>query len=102
MGIAVLDSGRTFSTLKFDWDSAKNTGNEAKHGLGLASATSIWNGPFVTLPSKNPIELRHLAIGIIEGRHWTVVFTHRGDAIRLISARRSRENEKAIYEKFID
>lgn len=99
--MAALDSGHTFSTLKFDWDSAKNAGNEAKHGLSLASAISIWNAPVVTLPSKNPIEPRHLAIGTIEGRHWTVVLTHRGDAIRLISARRSRENGKTIYEKFI-
>ena len=87
--------------MKFDWDPAKNVGNEAKHGLSLSSATAIWTGPVVTLPSKNPTEPRQLAIGVIEGRHWTVVFTLRGDVCRLISARRSREDEKAIYEETI-
>jgi uncharacterized protein len=74
-------------------------GNEAKHGKSLESATAIWSGPVVTLPSKNPGEPRQLAIGTIEGMHWTVVFTPRGNVIRLISARRSLENEKAIDEK---
>jgi hypothetical protein len=101
LGLALLENGRTFSTVKFDWDPIKDGGNEAKHGKSLESATSIWSGPVVTLPSKNPGELRQLAIGTIEGIHWTVVFTPRGDVIRLISARRSRENEKAIYEKTV-
>ena len=87
--------------MKFDWDPAKNVGNEAKHGLSLSSATAMWSGPIVTLPSKNPIEHRQLAIGVIGGRHWTVVFTLRGDVLRLISARRSREDEKTIYEKTV-
>jgi uncharacterized DUF497 family protein len=87
--------------VKFGWDPVKNVGNEAKHGLSLSSATAMWSGPIVTLPSKNPIEPRQLAIGIIEGRHWTVVFTLRGDVLRLISARRSREDEKKIYENTV-
>jgi uncharacterized DUF497 family protein len=96
-----LDNEHTVSTANFAWDPVKNVGNEAKHGLSLSSATTIWSGPIVTLPSKNPTESRQLAIGIIDGRHWTVVFTLRGDVIRLISARRSRENEKQIYEKTV-
>lgn len=96
-----LDNERTFSTVKFDRDPVKNVGNEVKHGLTLSSATAIWSGPIVTLPSKNPTESRQLAIGVIEGRHWTVVFTLRGDILRLISGRRSRENEKTIYKKTI-
>jgi len=87
--------------VKFDWDPVKNAGNEAKHGLSLSSAAAIWSGLIVTLPSKNPTEPRQLAIGIIEGRHWTVVFTLRGDVLRLISARRSRKDEKAIYEETV-
>jgi uncharacterized DUF497 family protein len=85
----------------FEWDPIKNVGNEAKHGLSLSAASAIWSGSVVTLPSKNPTEPRQLAIGTIEGRHWTVVFTIRGDIFRLISARRSRENEKEFYEKTI-
>ncbi len=91
----------TLSKVKFDWDSAKSASNEAEHGLSLASASALWVGPVVTLPSKHPGELRHLAIGLIEGRHWTVVYAPRGDSFRLISARRSRENEKNLFKTLL-
>ncbi len=87
--------------MNFDWDPAKSASNEAKHGLSLASASSLWTGPVVTLPSKQPGELRHLAIGLIGGRHWTVVYAPRGNRFRLISARRSRENEKVLFKQFL-
>ena len=89
------------SRVNFDWDSAKSESNEAKHGLSLSGAAAIWNGPVVTLPSRHSGEPRHLAIGLIEGRHWTVIYTPRGDTFRLISARRSRKNEKDIFKKLI-
>lgn len=91
---------RTFSKLIFDWDPAKSARNEAKHGLSLADATALWAGPVVTLPSKHPGEMRHLAIGLIEGRHWTVIYAPRNDRFRLISARRSRPDEKILFELF--
>jgi len=87
--------------VNFDWDPAKSASNEAKHGLSLASASALWAGPVVTLPSKHPGELRHLAIGLIEGRHWTVVYAPRGNRLRLISARRSRENEKTLFQNLL-
>lgn len=87
--------------MNFDWDPAKSAKNEAKHGLSLASAMVLWTGPVVTLPSKRPGELRHLAIGLIDGRHWTVVYAPRDACFRLISARRSRENEKALFQKLV-
>jgi len=46
-------------------------------------------------------KLRHLAIGLIEGRHWTVVYAPRGDNFRPISARRSRQNEKILFQKLV-
>jgi uncharacterized DUF497 family protein len=91
----------TISKVNFDWDPAKSASNEAKHGISLASASALWAGPVVVLPSKHPGELRHLAIGLIEGHYWTVVYALRGDRLRLISARRSRDNEKALYKRFL-
>ena len=87
--------------MNFDWDPAKSASNEAKHGLSLAAASALWAGPVVTLPSKHPGELRHLAIGLIEGRHWTVVYAPRGNRLRLISARRSRQNEKTLFRQLL-
>jgi len=88
--------------VNFDWDPAKSASNEAKHGLSLAAACVLWQGPVVILPSKNSGEMRHLAIGLIEGRHWTVVYALRVDHFRLISARRSRTNEKALFQELVD
>jgi len=87
--------------VKFEWDPAKSASNEAKHGMSLEAAASLWIGPVISIPSKRPGELRQLAIGRIEGSSWTVVYTPRGDGFRLISARRSRKNEKAIYEELL-
>ena len=41
---------------------------------------------------------RYLIIGRIDGKHWSGVITYRSDAIRIISVRRSRVEEIAIYE----
>lgn len=91
----------TESKWSFDWDPSKSASNAAKHGLSLAAATALWAGPVVTLPSKRPGEMRHLAIGLIEGRHWTVVYAPRANSLRLISARRSRQNEKVLFENLV-
>ena len=40
-----------------------------------------------------------MAIGQYQNKSWTVVFAQRGGKIRIISARRSRDEEVAYYEK---
>jgi uncharacterized DUF497 family protein len=97
--LASLEIVSTFSRWNFDWDPAKNAGNEAKHGISLARASVIWEGPVVVMPSNHPGEPRHLAIGLIDGRHWTVIYAARGDRLRLISARRSRDDEKILFRR---
>jgi uncharacterized DUF497 family protein len=39
-----------------------------------------------------------LVLGMIDGKHWSAVITYRQERIRLISVRRSRDEEVAIYE----
>jgi uncharacterized DUF497 family protein len=39
-----------------------------------------------------------LVIGRIKSKHWSAVVTRRDDRTRLISVRRSRNEEVAIYE----
>jgi uncharacterized DUF497 family protein len=36
---------------------------------------------------------------MIEGRHWTAFFTLRGEAIRIISVRRARDDEVEAYDR---
>ena len=85
--------------VKFEWDETKSQTNLEKHDLLLSEAQAMWEGPVLELDSHQPGETRKLAIGKIGGKFWTVIFTLRGDTIRIISARRSRENEKKLYHE---
>lgn len=85
--------------MNFAFDPAKSAANKAKHGLDFVTAQEIWSDPNrVTLPSAHPAEPRQLVIGKIAGKTWTAIITWRGRSIRLISVRRSRENETRLYE----
>lgn len=83
--------------IKFEFDPRKSALNLQKHGLSLEEATQIWLSPFVQVEARTHDEPRFMAIGLIEGRCTTCIFTPRGEIIRLISARRSREKEEQIY-----
>lgn len=84
----------------FEYDSQKSIFNKKKHGIDFLESTHLWNDPFlVRFPAKNiEGEERWAYIGQWELKYWTVIVTHRGNLIRIISCRRARENEKEIYE----
>ena len=85
--------------MEFEFDPDKSSANEAKHGISFTEAEVLWNDPLrVEVPARTVGEARWLVIGQIEGRHWSAVVTYRDERIRLISARRSRDEEMAIYE----
>jgi uncharacterized protein len=83
----------------FEFDAAKSESNRAKHGIDFVDAQSLWNDPMLLeIPAKTEDEARYLVIGQIEGMHWSAVITYRGANIRLISVRRARTEEAALYE----
>ena len=43
-------------------------------------------------------ELRWVVIGKMNEKHWSAVITRRSDNVRIISVRRSRDEEIEIYE----
>mgnify|MGYP000166842286 FL=1 len=62
-------------------------------------AQALWNDPYlIEIPALTSDEERFLVIGKIEGKHWSAVIMPRDDNIRIISVRRSRVEEVAIYE----
>lgn len=85
--------------MKFEWDEAKSRINRVKHGISLAEACVLWDEAVLEAESNHPGESRKIAVGKIGGKFWTVIFTIRGETIRLISARRSRDNEKHAYHE---
>ena len=83
----------------FEFDPKKSASNLKKHGIDFLEAQTIWQDPnFIEIPAKSVDESRFVVIGCIEGKHWSAVVTERNEQIRIISVRRSRESEVAIYE----
>ena len=85
--------------MEFEFDPAKSMSNLVKHGISFNDAKQMWKDPrAVIIKAKQVVEPRWIAIACIEGKHWSAVFTYRGERIRLISARRSKTKEIALYE----
>ena len=83
----------------FEFDTAKSESNRAKHGIDFVEAQGLWNDPMLLeIPAKTDDEPRYLAIGQIDGKHWSAVITYREANVRLISVRRARTEEVALYE----
>ena len=85
--------------ITFEFDNSKSQANLLKHGIHFIDAQALWNDPsLLEIPAKIEDEPRHLIIGLINGKHWSAVITYREINIRLISVRRSRTEEVALYE----
>jgi uncharacterized DUF497 family protein len=80
-----------------EWNEEKAAVNRRKHGIDFEDAIEIFYGVSLVRRSDRNKEERWLAIGETEGRVVTIVFTWRGDTLRIISARRARKNEKRAY-----
>jgi uncharacterized protein len=85
--------------MEFEFDPRKSEANRKKHGLDFVAAQGLWDdSQRVEIPARTEDENRSLVIGKIGERHWSAVITYRGDVIRIISVRSSRDEEKEIYE----
>jgi len=86
----------------FEWDDGNVYKNEEKHGLNYKRIEEIFfNEPLIVIGdfSHSIGECRCIAFGKDdEGVKLMVVFTVRGDCIRVISAREMTKKEKAFYD----
>ena len=87
--------------LVFEWDENKARHNLRKHGVGFAAALAVFEDPrrIERVDHRREYgEDRIQVIGVSAGRVLFVVYTRRGDVIRLISARRANRDERKAYE----
>lgn len=85
--------------ITFEFDLNKSQSNLKKYGIDFVSAQQFWNDPdLLEIPAKTVDEPRSLVVGIIAGKHWSSVITYREGNIRIISVRRSRQEEVELYE----
>jgi uncharacterized DUF497 family protein len=87
----------------FEWDEEKRRHNLLKHGVDLLYAAVILEGDVVRIVDDRQDygEIRYLALGIVAGDIFAVVYTLRGENIRLISARKARKKEYERYQNRI-
>lgn len=88
------------SPLDVEWDEAKAKANLAKHGVAFELAIEVFGDPSlidVDVSRATDGETRRKAVGLIGGKLYTVVYTDRGSARRIISARRSNRSESNAY-----
>ncbi|MFA4835978.1 MAG: BrnT family toxin [Dehalococcoidia bacterium] len=86
-------------TVSFEFDPAKSDANLARHGIDFIEAQALWADPdLVEIPARTVDEPRYLVVARIGKQHWSGVITYREERIRIISVRRSRQEEVRIYE----
>jgi uncharacterized protein len=91
--------------MRFEWDNNKAESNFRKHGVTFEEAVTVFADPYLlfTEDSKHSEgEEREWAIGEAEnGSMIVVVFTMRGEKLRIISARKATKRERRRYEQGI-
>lgn len=84
------------------WDPEKARQNLRKHGVRFSDAEPVLfdvNAVTIEDPAAEG-EQRHVTVGLDAlGRVLVVVFTYRGEDLRLISARRANQGERRRYEE---
>ena len=90
-------------SLLFEWDDDKAKRNLAKHGVSFEEASTVFGDPFELVihdPLHSQEEDRFVSLAeSIQRRLLVVVFTERGDRIRIISARKATRRERRKYEE---
>jgi uncharacterized DUF497 family protein len=87
----------------FEWDPKKALSNVRKHDVPFEEAATVFDHPeFITVMDEahSVDEERYITIGLSASGHLLVVaHTERGDATRIVSARKATRNEEKFYQE---
>ena len=85
--------------MNYEWDPRKAKSNIADHRIRFPDAVSVFQDErALTIEDPYPDEERYVTIGMDAfGRILVVVYTWRGENIRLISARKATKSERTQY-----
>lgn len=87
---------------EFDWDPAKREAKLQKHDVDFRDAIAVFNdAQHILIDTTRPEfgERRTQAIGRVGATLLSVIFTDRGEHRRIISARRTRTDERERYRE---
>jgi uncharacterized protein len=85
----------------FEWDSAKDRANRAKHGVSFKLAQTAFVDPRRVIAEDlehSAAERRYFCFGMVAGGVMTVRFTYRESRVRIFGAGYWRKG-KRIYEQ---
>ena len=87
--------------MNYQWDPDKARSNLRKHGIEFADAVAVFaDERALTIEDDHPDEVRLVTLGLDAfGRVLIVVYTYRGDTIRIISARKATPSERKQYQE---
>jgi uncharacterized DUF497 family protein len=87
--------------VEVEWDARKAAANVCKHGIDFAeAATVLHDEQAVTITDESADgEVRWVSLGVdVMSPVLVLVYTWRGDRVRLISARKATRSERRQYE----
>jgi len=83
---------------RFEWDEKKRRSNLEKHGVDFIDAVDVFHDlSRIEGESTRDGETRYQTIGLVNEVIILVVYTYRGNVIRVISARRASKHEREAY-----
>jgi uncharacterized protein len=87
--------------MRYQWDKDKAATNLSKHGIDFADAVSVFSDDLaITTQDERFDEERFITIGMdVFGQVLVLVYTFRGNQIRVISARKATRRERKQYEE---
>lgn len=87
--------------VEFEWDESKARSNVKKHGVTFEEAAEAFFDPFYQEGDASiDEEQRDFIIGYsLSQRLLLVVYTERGERMRIISARPATRHERKLYEE---
>ena len=89
--------------MRFTWSDAKRKLNIEQHGLDFVDAPRVFDGPTYTYEDDrfDYSEQRFVTLGILDEFVVSIVHTESSRVIRIISLRKARKHEQAIFFKNI-
>lgn len=86
--------------MEFEWDESKRLRTIRDHGVDFIDAVQMFDGrPVFTYHSPRDGEDRWGTVGLMADRFYLVVWTWRGERVRIISAYRAYDWEIREYRK---
>jgi uncharacterized DUF497 family protein len=85
--------------MRLDWDPAKDAQNVARRGLSFALVERLdWDTAQTVEDTREAYgERRYITVGWIDARLHVLIWTPRGDTVRVISLRKADAHDRRIY-----